>query len=323
MIQEPIIFYDRDPIYGRALIQRLQEINMLKTDFVLFTEYESLKKHVESHADAIVIIEEALYQKEQEIPCGHILLLCNERPKEASEDRIFKYQPATSISKQIESYYSQMVKPESKLFHQTNLITVFSYKNDCINSLIAYSLGMLYAKSKKTLLINLELLPFEPKHERAPYNLSDLIYYLGTREVLDIPNLEEYIYHVGELHCISSVKYYRDLYQINKEDLEHFFQYLHMQKEYDVVIVVADFVFSFIMELFEQSSQIIIDTGEDEISKCKEQSFLSMLEYEKRERLFDKITRVSVPEEYLKEIKQGGDTNWEAFEKIVQPLLFL
>ena len=77
------------------------------------------------------------------------------------------------------------------------------------------------------------------------------------------------------------------------------------------------------MELFEQSSQIIIDTGEDEISKCKEQSFLSMLEYEKRERLFEKITRVSVPEEYLKEVKQGGDTNWEAFEKIVQPLLFL
>ena len=48
-----------------------------------------------------------------------------------------------------------------------------------------------------------------------------------------------------------------------------------------------------------------------------------MLEYEKRERLFEKITRVSVPEEYLKEVKQGGDTNWEAFEKIVQPLLFL
>lgn len=202
----------------------------------------------------------------------------------------------------------------------TKIITFFSYVDHSINSFLAYSLGCLYAKSKKTLLVNLEALPYEPQHDSVSFNLSDLIYHLNTREE-EIPQLEEYLYRVQGLDCLAPIKYYRDLYEIKKEDMERFLTYLGSQTQYEVILIVTDFIFTYIMELLEASTQIYVHTGRDFISTKKESAFASMLQYERKEHLYEKMKPVAVPEQILSQLKEGEEIAWESYEPLMRPLL--
>lgn len=319
--QEQVLLCDRDTLYAKALIQRLQEISKLKVEFMLFTEYESMQSYIESHTVALVVMEETLYKQVPLEYEGHILFLSEEVVSTEETKRIFKYQAIQNICEQMEQYYVKQIQPTVSVTHETVMITALSYVDQGMNSFLAYAIGTECSKSKKTILINLEVFPYEPPHEPIQYTLSDLIYYLNTRQLEDMPNIEEYIYQVGQLDCISPATYYKDLYQMGKEEFDRLIQYLQMQKQYERVVVIADVIFTYLVELLDYSNQIIVPTLGDAITKKKEQSFIRMLQVEKKENVLEKIKKVAIPEQYRYEVQKGGEVSWEIAASMVRAIL--
>lgn len=286
--------YDKSGYMSR-LILYLCKKNYQMIESRLFTSLELLKDCAgKGEVDVLLAGEEVLEEvMELEDVIPQIMLLSEgEMLREESKyPLVFKYQPVPDIIREVLSevadndniYYTQQNYRKST----AELIGVYAPFGGGGVTETALDLTKKSAKQRRTLYVNLELfqgLDFlftkEKGKEKADMpcrGMSEVIFYLKQRKEKLALKLESLIFETEEIEGIATVEDYRDIYQMQTEDMQYFLNVLTNQTEYEKVIFDIGFFNETALYLMTQCEKILMPQAVTRIQQSKESAFRRLL----------------------------------------------
>ena len=328
----------REELYVFRLSEYLTTQTSLPFQIQAFYDYEKLIQYMERNKVSVLLLEEALFEPEKnKLKADQIILLSDQDPqihflqsqKEGDEKeeypKIWKYQSAKTIAKQILSICTQtkgnLSIPKIRT-RNVRLLGIYSPIGRCLQTSFSLVLGQLLSRSKKTLYINLEPYSgfqslFGKRHER---NMSDILYFYKKRHERFYFQLNSCIESFGKLDYIPPARSYIDLLSVDEESWIGFLEAIIAQTDYEYIILdLSDYVRGLI-DILNSCDYIYTITKEDGIAKAKIEQYEQMLTFTNHEDLLQRIKKCNLP--VFKELqKQLEELPYSELATYVQKLI--
>ncbi len=308
MEKDSICLYDSDSLYGRMILQAIQEEGILPGNYTYYSELPSLCEHISENSNSILLLEkereEEFYKLLKETDISDIrhkeiqsqTLLLADTPLETTDNVIYKYLPRSQFIKQLASWSQshggrgRNKSPQKAGQRQGQKFTGYV---SFAGTGLEYYLDRLKKEypEEKRLVVNLELFPCSNPHERPKRNLSDLIYYASIDRLSKITFMD-CIYCLDGVDYIEPVTHYKDGYELDENVAELLLTYLQLQS-YDHILLVTDCRYRGASRLLELCHEVEIEKTDNPILKKKYDTMVQMLHLEQREPLLNKIKEVN------------------------------
>lgn len=312
-----LAIFDSNTEYAMHLMDYINR----KKDFLLeacvFTNGESLAEYTKaSTVDILLIGEDCNLVGMCKEHIRHTLVLSE--GKYVREDMampvVYKFQSTEQLLKEILTVLLDAETQEGgyvRIGKKASCIGFFSASGGSHKTSIALAVGQVLAKKAETLYLNFELLPsIEPPGVRQEniriqesQGMSELLYYVrqGNGNIsLKIKTITE---DVGGLACICPVSHYRDLYDMEPEDVNRMFEDLKRSNLYEKILVDVGFLGDAAWTLLEHCEKIIVPQGFGSIGNTKMKGLLAMLKAEGREGLCERF--IPIQSAYDEKMEQG------------------
>lgn len=301
MVREAICLYDTDRLYGRIIVQALQEESICTGNCACFDSLEAVVGYLQETPVSIFLLqqekEEELYtqlEKEgwQEVQIEKLkkkTVLLTEDREEEREQSIYKYLPKKEFISQMKTALLRQTektkkKPLQKNRENTQKIT--GYISFGSNHILQYpDMWLQEGFGQKALVVNFEQLAMTLPHEKASHNLSDLIY-LATIDRISRADIGEYVYSVGDLDYIEPMDHYSDGYELDArimEELIHYFGSLPYRR----ILLISDVSHRGLARMLEMCHEVRLEQPDSLLSHQKRELFVKMLKLEQKEKLLD------------------------------------
>lgn len=301
MVREAICLYDTDLLYGRMIIQALQEESLCAGSYACFDTLEAVLRYLKETPMAIFLLqqekEEELYVQltregwsEDQITKLHkkTILLTEDREKQC-EQSIYKYLSRQEFIDQIKNFLFRKTekKPEEQAQKvRENGQKITGYITFGANSIFQYPvIWQQEVPGQRCLVVHLEQLTFTPPHERVTHNLSDLIY-LASIDRIDKADIGEYVYSVGDIDYIEPMAHYSDGYELDARIIEKLIDYM-ASLPYSRVLLVSDICHRGLVRLLELCHEVRLEQPDSQLSHHKRELFVRMLQLEQKEKLLE------------------------------------
>ncbi len=119
--------------------------------------------------------------------------------------------------------------------------------------------------------------------------ISELIFFVRQKKKNLSLKISSMIFKIGRLDCICEACDIRDLYEIQKEDMEELFRIIKTQTQYEKVIVNLGFINNTSFYIFEASEKIIMPTPDNDYLANKQSLFENYMEKQIDETIKAKI----------------------------------
>lgn len=312
-----LAIFDSNTEYAMHLMDYINR----KKDFLLeacvFTNGESLTEYTkESTVDILLIGEDCNLVGMCKEHIRHMIVLSE--GKYVREDMampvVYKFQSIEQMLKEILAVLLDDKEQEGgyvRIGKKASCIGFFSASGGSHKTSIALAAGQMLAKKAETLYLNFELLPsIEPQginkediYIQASKGMSELLYYVrqGNENIsLKVKTMAE---DIGGLACICPVSHYRDLYDMEPEDVDKLFGDLKRSNLYEKILVDVGFLGDAAWALLEHCEKIIVPQGFGSIGNTKMKGLLAMLKAEGREELCERF--IPIQSLYDEKVEQG------------------
>lgn len=304
--------YDPDTDYANQLMDYIKRKQKAVTQVRIFTNLSSLKDYLEQDKINVLLlgqdipVDEVLHQNIKNI-C--ILSEGNYTREQEGYHVIYKFQSAHKVMEELFSYFpleDTLIRAFLSGNGSLNIISVFSVGKENERQVFSYILASEYAKTKKTLYINLDLFPAFTEISEGNFQkgLSELIYYLKQSHPNLITKMNGVITTINNLDCIQGVSFGPDIYELVPDDIYYWIKTLKEASEYEVIIFDIGCFFQSTLELFRNSNELYILIGDQKIEERKYQNFRHQLQLADYEDVLDKLTEVVI----TKDMKNREDT---------------
>ena len=296
MVRETICLYDSDLLYGRMIMQALQEETNLPGTYVYFSEWEALCAYLKSNKVTLLLLErskeEAFYEELAEEKLSEVnILLLSEEPG-PMENMLYKYLPRQEFIVQLRRWWSvwheeDNKKPVLPSIHNARKQTITGYITFGGVGLTKY-LSELQQQNIGGLVLNLELFAYTTPHDKPGKTLSDLIY-LATIDRLNKVKIADYIYSVNEVDFVEPMAHYSDGYELNEEAVGRLIEYLHTLA-YERIILITDCRHRGAVRLLDLCDEIEVEAADNPIERHKKSLMVKMFHLEGREGFLEKMS---------------------------------
>lgn len=271
---------------------------------VMFHDLEKALAFHKLNTVHILILDEShreSYRKqveEAQIPAIHKVIIITEHKGIMYEEEIplYKYQSSQVLVQSIYNTYVASLGDLYSKFLQVKIIGIFSPSNSTYTSIYAERISEIVAREKRTLYVNFELFPCISPNEEGKGTLSDLIYMIATSSKVSANQLTQICEGGDTFDYIYPILHSKDLFSIDSESLEKLFQWFLMQKQYEVICISLDYIFTFTEELFSYCDAIFSPIEDTTQAKRKQDVFLNMLQMEQKTNVIEKIYPYTVPQ---------------------------
>lgn len=221
------VICDSQKQYSKNLLQLFRQKKSEEYKYYLFHTWDELEKFVQKKRIYILLVDEA-YPEEmrEEIPAEKKLLLVKQERKALKGDRrIYRYQSAEEIWKQIqrEAQKKRTVRKKIRIKNDGELIAVYSPVHRIGKTKFAIDLGKELAQKEPVLYLNLEEYSgggfyFPEQQER---NLGDLLYHLRQEKgnlgmrISMIAGQYENLDYIMPISCVQDLRTVKEEEWIN------------------------------------------------------------------------------------------------------------
>jgi hypothetical protein len=300
-----LAIYDSETEYANQLMEYMKRKQKKLSQVRVFTNSDSLREYSEQNLIQILLINENIPIEEIKLDnIKHICLLSEENY--SSEigiyPVIYKFQSAEVVMKELFNYYPlQEIQGRAKIFFErkVEIINVFSLGMDISRQFFSLSLANQYAVSKKTLYINLDIFQVLSVFlgHKADKGLSDFIYFLKQDNPNIINKMNSIITKKNCLDYMEGVSFGPDLYELTTEDINRWLKEMMMNTDYEVIIFDVGCYFQPILELFRNSSRLLLLLGDNNWEQAKYNNFIEQLNWSGHEDVLEKINIVPISDE--------------------------
>lgn len=304
-----VALYDRQG-YMSCLVDYLCRKSHSVMETRLFTSLEMLKKAAESRGIDVLLAGEEVAGEIQglreKIPKIMLLSEGSQVSEQSEYYLLFKYQSAQNIVKEILEQIAEddriCYTQHSVLGRTADFIGVYAPFGGAGVTKYALSMAQGLAKHYKTLYVSMELfqgLELSPERKKGQgqvqfRGMSEVIFYLKQRKDKLALKLETLIVSVDGMDYIPAVEDYRDLYEMNCEDISLLLKVLLQQTGYEKTVFDIGYMGDAAIYLMEQCSQLYMPKSVTQSQKLKEQAFFRFLQREKHQKIAESFLRVEV-----------------------------
>lgn len=277
--------YDSETDYANHLMDFIKRKQKQITQVRVFTNQNSLRDYLDHNKINILLLGESIAV--EEILHENIKNICLLSEGNYIRDNtvypvIYKFQSAEQVMQEIFSYFpleTQASKSLSIINHKVKIVSVFSIARETEQIIISLALAQQYARTKKTLYINLDIFQSLPEllGQDIEKSLTEFIYYLKQNHPNLINKMNGIITKMDKLDYIQGVSYGPDLYELTMEDMGQWINELRNSAEYEVIIFDVGCFFQATLELFRESNQLLLLLGDNEWEQAKFHNFKEQL----------------------------------------------
>lgn len=256
-----IILYTQDSRYANAFIDYCGRNEKERLTVKAFTNSESLTNYLNGHRVELLLAEEELMNEQLESFSGRLAVLSDEKYVN-SDDRlkVYKLQRIDSVFKQI---YKILASEASSgdynciaLESETEIIGVFSPCYPQEREQFAREAAMVYGCNQKVLYVNMaELTSYDIYDEEG---ISELMYYLQEDDRAIGYKLQTLVQNNDNYAAIPGVKHYRDLHEMDPNDVNSLFTKLGQNSGYKKIIVDIGFLEETIFTIIMNCNKVLM-----------------------------------------------------------------
>ncbi len=311
MIRETICLFDTDLLYGRMVLQALQEETFLPGSYAYFSEMDALYSFLISNQVTVLLLEknkeQEFYQKlseeglseEQLKGWQEKILLLTEEPG-SRECELYKYLPRQEFGTRLRNWRTERFGDSSKEKQE------YALSSRCKQVLTGYitfggaNLGKFLAGIRQSavggLVLNLEIFAYTSPHIKPKKNMSDLIY-LATLDQLSKVSIKDYVYTIENIDCVEPIMHYSDGYELDNEAVSRLVEFLRTLP-YERIILITDCRHRGVARLLELCDEVKVEEPGSPIEQHKNSLMRQMLHLEGREKLLGKLEQIKREQVY-------------------------
>ena len=300
-----LAIYDYETDYANHLMDYIKRKQKVLTQIRVFTNHNSLNEYLEHNQIHILLLGESISVEEiLHVNIRNICMLSegNNMRENIGYPVIYKFQSAELVMQELFSHYPLEVPVGNSYTsgeHKVKIITVFSIACESEQTVISLSLAQHYARHKKTLYINLDIFQVLPEllGRNIEKNLSEFIYFLKQNHPNLITKMNTIITKMDKLDYIQGVTFGPDLYELTTGDIAEWIKELRKSAQYEVIIFDVGCIFLATLELFRESSQLLLLLGENDWEQARYHNFKGQLLWAGFDDVLLKIKVISLSKE--------------------------
>lgn len=315
-----LAIYDSDMAYAERLMDYLNR----KKDFLLeaqvFTNEAAMEKALEEKTIEIALISESLSIEKMNRTNIRKFLILSEGgfiSEGEKQKTIYKYQSAENLIREIVSacLWEEERVPIAAVKQRagkSSVISLFSPCGGCGKTELSFALAGFLSRERSVLLVNWEVFPAEYGDSRGDEGgFSELMYYRKQGKGNMTFKLKAMVRTVKQVAYLPPADHFKDLYELEKEDVDAFLEMLLTYGGYDAIIFDVGFLSEAVIHLLEKSDKVLMPLWDGKEAKEKAERFHKYLKIEQKEELYEKCNSIPMNVELL-----GSGTT-----KIVQRLV--
>lgn len=249
-----------------------------KKDFLfetrIFTKLDVLLSYIKDNRVDVLLAAKTCDYKEAARNASFTILLTEEQyVGEVDHPVIYKFQSAQHILQEVFDIYlahhgDSELRYLPKERHYNKKYVVFSPYGGIGKTTTAITLGAILSENNSVLVINLEMFPKvyswqQNMREEQLHGISDLFYYLGQSHCDLEMKIKSMVTSIGHIDYLSGVSNLWDLQDMKEEDMFQLLHGLETYTSYDVIIFDVSFLSRGISVLFEECTNVIVPTLQD------------------------------------------------------------
>lgn len=312
MEREIIAICDTDKEYSTAVSKYIQEQRMLQVEVQIFTSPEALKEGLQNQKMQLLVITkdfEEVLEDMEEVPKYILLSESRKTLPEKNVPVIFKYQSVRKIIKEIMNTMLNDMPAQMQMIVKRELkgkiIGVFSPSPHISSTKYAFAVAKELAKRHRVLYITLE--PFSQGGMED--GLSELLYYTRENGCNLLLKIQSIVNIKDNVDCILPVSNYKDLLEIQTEDIKKWIEGMCHPEGYDYVVVNMEFVGKVTFEIMNHCEWICLPKDEENY----EASFYKLFNEEERTYIANHVCHMNYTEDgaaFVEEMIQTGKNDF-------------
>lgn len=279
-----------DKEYAGHLAEYIRHHHLLQMEICIFTNVERLNEGIKKRsADMLLLSEACLSDFVQSEQIKQYMILTEGNVEIVPEvPVVYKYQPASELMNEIIEFI--LSGSEGHCFaggkRRGTVLGMFSPSGGVGITTYALALARELAKKEQVLYVSMEPLSSFSGEESG---LSELLYYTRQQQCNILLKVKSLVKKQQGVDCIYSVGHYKDLEEINDEDLNKWIEELCQTGGYGYLIVDLGTICDASVSMMEYCDQIFMPESKGMIGISKEEAFYRMLRRDGREHLLEKI----------------------------------
>jgi len=312
---------DSDESYIDKFVEFVQETKKGLFEIKAFTSTKGVIEYLkENIVDVLLISDKEVIEDISEIKIKSTIILSEGVQNQSTYDypSINKFQSADNVIREVMECTRGLEKNPVSTIETLNkcckVIGVYSPLNRCYKTSLAIVMGMFQAKTKKVLYINLEefsgLSNFINIFENK--DLSDLMYFYKQNPKKFMSKLYASTNNINGLEFINPIIFSKEIRNLEIREWVEFINFISSNSNYEIIIIDLSNMLEDVFEMLEICDSIFMPILTDYISVSKITEFESYLQLIGRERIFDKVKKLKLPE-----IREGdrGEKHFEILLK--------
>lgn len=299
MDEKNLLICDKDFSYANMLCENIMQRSELAFRVCVCTKVESVLKFAEQREIHVLIVnEDFLPLNWDRKKAKQVFVLTNELNLEGiqNEYQLYKYQSADRIiADMLEVLYEKTNDSVIKSIRKgtQTLLAVYSPIHRIGKTTFAIELGKEYAKTKKTLYINME--EYADIGERFVFsesrNLGDLLYYMRQEEKNLAMRMSSMVVAWEGLDYIPPMLRNMDMKEIEFEEWKNLFETLLQETNYEMIVLDLCDSVQGLFDILDICDKVYMPILEDAISDSKVRSYERQLGELKREAIMKKTRK--------------------------------
>lgn len=294
---------DTEKRYAVKLMEAFGEKKNLGFQIHAFSKVEELKQFAtQTQIEVLLISGKIMSEAISRLNIGKIILLSDGEIYEEFSDyeRIYKYQSAEHIMKEVLCYYAEYARPVTGIYcrkQEFEVYGVYSPVGRCGKSALAESLAESFGKKKKTLLLDLQSFSAlkEQLSDEELWDLADIIYFLRQGKKTFLYKLGSIVQSKKTFDYILPMKTPADLRSVTLAEWTELLEKLASDSDYRVVIIDFGNEVCGLFQLLSQCTKVYTPILPDTVSKGKVENFEWNLREEHFEKVIETIQKVCLP----------------------------
>lgn len=268
----------------------------------LFTKEESLRKYLENHRPDVLLLGQEVSAAAggfKQYAENIVVLSEGNLVSEGEEEYplVFKYQSGSAILREIMGMIGEdgevSAASLTEMAGHTEFLGIYRPYGDPIPLQRVFCVKG--GEEKKSLLINMELLSGleTGKEENRERGMSEIVFYLKEKNEKLAVKMASLIRNWEGIDCLYPVQDYRDLYSLNRDDMDRLLSVLANETEYERVVFDVGFLSDSALYLLYCCDRIYIPRAKNTWEENQKSAMERLFVKEGLEEMMESIQYVS------------------------------
>lgn len=299
-MQRIMAVYDVDPFYADRFAEYANRSAAVPFTAMAFTSMERLTEYSKRESIELLLVGEEVNMEEvSKIQAAQVVRLGGSGTVLEEPPVVYKYRASDAVLREIMSFYQvRNGKKEAGISSAGGqILGVYSPVGRCGKTAFSLTLGQVLARQFRVIFLSLEEYSGLAALMQETYgkSLSDLIYYFRQEE-FGRTRFGSLIYTCGGMDYIPPAAFAEDLTDMDGKELAELLCWIATESGYERILVDVGHFARNMEDILDVCQVIYVPIRDDLTSRAKIEEWKRGLELAGRERLWERVRLLCLPE---------------------------